>query len=212
MAKEKKEVEVESVQMLDGRKVDFTGKTRVNKSYEVKEGEVILHFDFRNGESRHYTVPAKLQLVAAGHGGVQKFGDRIAGVDDLDDAIEAMDQLNERLQATGEWNAAVEGGSGMAGASILAKALVEVSGQTIAVVRQYLSGLDAKTKAALRLSAEVKPVVDRLEAEKAARAAARGKTATAIDTGSVLANLRAGLPVAPQTALPSAPAEEPAPM
>jgi hypothetical protein len=211
MAKDKKEPEVEVVTMLDGRKVEFTGKARMNKSYTIEGDVVTLHIDFRNGEARHYPLPTGLLAQAAGHGMAQKYGDKVAGVEDLDDAVEAIDTLHERIVATGEWNQASEGGSGLAGASILAKALVEVSGQPIAVVRQYLGGLDTKTKNALRASAEVKPVVDRLEAEKAARAAARGKAASSIDTTSILGNLKAGVLVKPQSALPVADGE-PAPM
>lgn len=176
-----------TVTMDDGRVVDFPGNSRLLKSV-VGDNQVRL--DFISGETRLFTIRPDMQAQFALHGALQKLGDEISGIKDIDDAIEAIDQLMQRLDA-GQWTATREAGSGMAGASILARALVEVTKQPIAVVREYLGKLDMKTKAALRVSPEVKPTVDRLEAEKAARAAARGKGATTVDTSAVLAGLMA---------------------
>jgi hypothetical protein len=180
--------EVRTVSMDDGRTVEFSGKKRLDKTVIIEGDTVKVRLDFVNGETRTFTVPPSLLLQCAGHGASQKLGDEISDITDLEDAIEAIDQLMARLEA-GEWRVAREGGSSMAGASILAKALVEVTGQPIAVVRGYLASLDNKTKAALRASAEVGPTVQRLEQEKAARAAERGKGAPAIDVAGVLAGL-----------------------
>lgn len=182
-------VEVRTVTMDDGRQVEFSGKKRLDKNILIEGNTVKVRLDFVNGETRTFTVPPSLLLQCAGHGASQKLGDEISDVTDIEDAVEAIDQLMARLEA-GEWRVTREGGSSMAGASILAKALVEVTGQPVGVVRQYLAGLDNKTKAALRASAEVGPTVQRLEAEKAARAAARGKEAPAIDVSNVLAGLK----------------------
>lgn len=178
------------VNMTDGRLVTFTGKKRLDKTL-ITEPSPGVRLDFLNGETRTFMVPEALIAHAAAHGVSQKLGDEISDITDIEDAIEAVDQLMARL-AKLEWRAKSEGGSGMAGASVLAKALVEVTGQPVAVVREYLAGLDNRTKAALRASAEVGPTVQRLEAEKAARAAARGVSPSAkpaVDVGAVLAGI-----------------------
>ena len=104
------------------------------------------------------------------------------------DAVEAIDQLMQRLDA-GDWTKEREGGTGLAGASILTKAMVEFTGTSPQQVRDYLSKLDNKTKVALRNSPELGPIVKRLEDEAKARAEARGKAAPVIDVAAVLAGL-----------------------
>lgn len=182
-------IEVRTVQMDDGRSVEFSGKKRLDKTVIIEGDVVKVRLDFANGETRLFTVPDASMTQFAGHGASQKLGDEISDITDIEDAIEAIDQLMARLTA-GEWRVTREGGSAMAGASILAKALVEVTGQPVSVVRGYLANLDHKTKAALRASAEVGPTVQRLEQEKAARAAARGKEAPVVDVSGVLAGLK----------------------
>lgn len=196
-------VEVKTVTMDDGRSVEFSGKKRLSKEVIIADGVIKVRLDFVNGETRTFTIPDALMAQFAGHGASQKLGDEISDVTDVADAIEVVDQLMQRLEA-GDWYAAREGGQGMSGVSVLAKALVEVTSQPIAVVRDYLSKLDNKTKTALRVSDEVAPVVKRLEQEKADRAAARGKTVASVDTAGLIANLKAGAPATAQSALPSA--------
>lgn len=199
--------EIRTITMLDGRTVDFPGKRRLQKTSAVlADGALQVRLDFENGESRVLNLLPALIPTFALHGAEQKLGDEISSIDDIDDAVEAIDQLMGRLNA-GDWTKErVGGASGMAGASILARALVEVTGQPIAIVRDYLGNLDGKTKAALRLSGEVAPVVKKLEDEKAARSAARGKTAPAVDVSGALAALRAG-PTPVTSAFPPASAE-----
>lgn len=198
MAKDK-EANVVKVKMDDGREVEFTGEKRLIKTSIEADGVLAVRLDFRNGETRTHKLNPALLTKFALHGAEQKLGDEISGVKDIDDAIEAIDQLMQRLDA-GEWTVARGEGGGLAGASILARALVEVSGQPIKAVRDYLGGLSTKVKLALREDASVKPVIQRLEAEKAARAAARGAAAVpSVDVASHLSALRglapAGTPV-----------------
>lgn len=192
----------EPVNMTDGTVVEFTGKTRMKKTTTFDAVNVNVRFDFRNGEVRTFSTPhcipeselgtdmGKLALKAMGHGLEQKLGDEASGVEDLEDAIEAIDQLMQRL-ATGYdgWTKGSEGGASMSGASVLAKAVAEATGQDITTVRAYLSNLTAKDKAALRLDDTIAPLVQRLEAEKAARLAAAGKGKTPIDTKALLAGV-----------------------
>lgn len=200
-----KEKDVETITMDDGRAVEFTGKSRVKKeSFFRTEADgtatVSVRLDFRNGETRTFSLKTglmfdpgnpshKTALRSISHGLEQKLGDSYSGVQDIDDSIEIVDQLMERL-SKGEWVAAREGASGLAGVSILCKALVEATGLPVDKIREQLSAWDAKTKAALRADPGIAPIVKRLEAEKAARAAAGGKGKPAIDTSALLAGLK----------------------
>jgi hypothetical protein len=190
-----KEVTYTTVTMDDGREVKFPGDRQVQKEAlfdHPNQGDISVRFDFVSGETRCYQIPDALLGQFAAHGALQKYGDTYSGIKDIEGKVQAVDDLNEVIQS-GSWTAVSEStGAGLAGASILARALVEVTSQPIAVVREYLKTLDAKTKAALRLSAEVSPTIQKLEAEKAARAAARGKVAAAkVDTSAALAGLMA---------------------
>ena len=70
----------------------------------------------------------------------------------------------------------------MAGTSVLARALIEVTGKSAEKVREYLKGKTQAEKVALRNSAKIKPVVERIEAEKAAKG-------SKVDTDALLAEL-----------------------
>lgn len=178
-----------TVTMDDGRVVDFPGKTRLIKTTNKSpEGVLTVRLDFENGETRLATLRPDMLADFALHGASQKLGDEISGIEEIEDAIEAIDQLIQRLDA-GQWNTARQPGSGMAGASVLAKALVKVTGQPISVVRDYLAKQDNKVKAALRLEPKVAAEIKALEAEKAARAAAKGKPVETVDVASKLAEL-----------------------
>lgn len=190
-----------SVNMTDGRVVEFGAKARLKKESRADETNVYVTLDFVNGETRTFKTPhflavdalgtehGKLMLKAACHGLEQKLGDEISGVEELDDAIEAIDQLIVRLEkGYSGWTQRSEGSS-MAGASILARAVAEALGQPLEVVREALSNMSAKERAALKLDENIAPIVKRLEDEKAAKAAAAGKNKPAIDTKSLLARV-----------------------
>lgn len=165
---EKKKTEVESVTMTDSRVVEFAGKRKlVKESLVDANGKVAVRLDFRNGETRLYTISDGLMAKFAAHGAEQKLGDEIAGMDDLDDAVLAVDQLIERLNA-GEWNMQRES-NGLAGTSVLARALAEVKGVDIEKVKAFLKTKSQAEKIALRNNPTVKAVVERIEAEKAAK-------------------------------------------
>lgn len=191
-----KTAELTPVQMTDGRVVNFTTKKRLDKTLiKNEDGSLQVRLDWRNGETRLFTLRPDMIADYALHGAGQKLGDETAGIDDLEDAIEAVDQLILRLD-NGEWNMQSTGGSGMAGASILARALVEATGQPIATVRAYLSQQTDKVKRAMRIDPSVAPIIKRLEDEKAARQAARGKAAPTVDVSGLIAGLAALRPAA----------------
>lgn len=176
-----KETQITTVTMLDGRIVDFPGKRRMLKETIIGEdGSVKIRLDFVNGETRLFTLNPTLILKFAAHGAEQKFGDETAGLTEVDDAVMAVDDLNDRLTA-GEWNVKRES-NGMAGMSILAKALVEHTGKTIEQIKTFLASKTQADKAALRANAKLKPIIERLEAAKT-------KKAESVDTEAMLNEL-----------------------
>ena len=176
------EKQVEQVKMSDGRTVAFAGKRKAIKSSDFVDGKVQVRIDFRNGESKLYTIPGELTGRAACHGGEQKYGDSYAGVEDIGDMILACEQVQENLNK-GDWTSRVEG-SGIAGTSVLARALVELTGKTPEQVKEFLAGKTQADKMALRASSKLRPIIERLEAEKVAKA-------SKVDTGALLAELGA---------------------
>lgn len=194
----KAKTEYVKVTMEDGREVDFPLKRKMLKTPLVEDGRVGQRFDFKNGLTRTFWVPEKHVARAAAHGYGQKLGDSVAGLKnedgtpaDEEDMCLEIESLHERLAAPGaDWNEVSEGG-GFGGASVLMKALVEWSGQTIEQVKAFLGGKSAKEKLALRDESTVagksgktiKGIVEELEAAK------KAKAKEGIDTKAILAGL-----------------------
>lgn len=174
--------EVTTVEMKDGRKVDFTGKRDMLKESFEHEGRIAVRIDFRNGETITYTLPDSLVLKFAAHGAEQKLGDETAGLKDIDDKVLAVKELAERLTGPDGWNVKREA-NGLAGTSVLARALAEVKGVDIERVKDFLKSKSQAEKIALRNNPAIKPVVERIEAEKA------NKDGANIDTNALLASL-----------------------
>ena len=78
-----------------------------------------------------------------------------------------VDELIDRLNK-GEWSTKREG-SPFTGASVLLRALCEAYGRTPEQVKEFLKDKTPAEKMAFRNSAKVKPIVERLEAEKASK-------------------------------------------
>lgn len=196
----KKARQVEKVKMEDGREVEFVGKANFYKDVLVKgkpieectpeelasatPSDVAIRMDFRNGTTRTYPVNPALTLYYVGHGGKQKYGDELSGEDapDLDDWAATTDRLHERLMG-GDWTKTRVGG-GLAGMTILVQALMEFTGRSAQEVREHIKDWTKDQRDQLKLDPEIKPIVDRIEKEKAAKAAH-------VDTGALKASLRA---------------------
>lgn len=174
------ETTYETIRMTDGRTVDFPGKRQLIKTSRDNAGSLEVTLDFRNGETRLFTIPAAMVAQFALHGAEQKLGDEIAGVKDIDDAVLGVDELIDRLY-NGEWGIKREA-SGIAGTSVLVRAMVEATGKSVEQIKTWLKSKSHAEKMALRTSAKIKPIVDRIEAEKASRAAK-------VDTDAMLAEL-----------------------
>ena len=151
----KKKAEVQTVKMSDGREVGFAGKRKVLKETLIDESKVIVEgdtvtlaagavsvrVDFRNGETRTYPLPIKLIPRFSGHGGEQKYGDELASPADKpmseDDMVLALDDLHGRIMQ-GDWSVVREGGGGVAGASIVVRAIMEASGKGQEEIKAFL--------------------------------------------------------------------------
>lgn len=188
-AAKKPETQIEAVTMSDGRVVDFVGKKRLLKeSFVTAEGKVQVRLDFRNGQTRLFTIPDALLFKFAAHGAEQKLGDEIAGLKgeggkeaDIDDCVLAMDELIDRLY-NGEWSMKRET-NGLAGTSVLLRALVEHTGKSVEQIKAFLKPKTAAEKAALRNNPKIKPIIERIEAEKA------NKASKTVDTDAMLNEL-----------------------
>lgn len=188
MATTKQEPQVETVKMDDERVVEFAGKRQLQKeSFIDTDGKVTVRMDWRNGETRTVRLPDALFAKFAAHGAEQKLGDEIAGLKkadgteaDIEDKILAVDDLIERLNK-GEWSVKRDS-NGMAGTSVLIRALVELFGKTVDEIKKFLADKSQAEKVALRNNPKVKPIVEKIEAERASKK-------TAVDTDALLAGL-----------------------
>jgi hypothetical protein len=145
----KREVVRTEVTMSDGRVVSFAGKKKMVKEViiDAEHHHASVRFDFLNGETRSFKIGHDLMLQFAGHGASQKIGDEAAGEEDVDDMVIAIDAVMERL-SKGEWSARREGGGdGFSGASVVIRAIAEVTGKDIAAVKAFLDGKLAQAEA-----------------------------------------------------------------
>jgi hypothetical protein len=172
--------------MQDGQSIEFSEKGKVKKLSYINEqtGALVVRFAFVNGEYRDFTMDGASALLphAALHGLDQKFGDAFAGETDVEDCIAAFEDMSDRI-TKGDWNKTREGG-GFSGFSVLARALVEVTGQTKEQVKAFLGTLSGAEKAVLRKTEPVASKVAELEAGKAKK--------SGVDGAALLAVLQSG--------------------
>jgi len=146
----------EIVEMTDGRKVEFAGRTRMDKTILIDEadGTVAVRFDFRNGQTATYPIPSQHMLHAAGHGWGQKLGDHVAGMKDEqtkepaseEDMYLAIESLVSDLK-TGGWNKVRTGEGTVSGAGIVLRAVAQHFGKPVATVKEILENKLAEDKA-----------------------------------------------------------------
>ena len=143
----------ENVTMTDGRVVEFTGRTRMNKTVLIDGESVAVRFDFRNGQTATYPIPPQLLLQAAGHGWSQKLGDHVAGMKDEqtkepateEDMFLAIESLFSDLQG-GDWNKVKSGEGTVSGASLVLKALAQHFNKPIAAIKTIIENRLAADK------------------------------------------------------------------
>ena len=171
------------VQMEDGRICEFGAKQKMLKSSEIDGNSIVCRFDFANGKSLTYMPVGDIKQQLISHGAEQKIGDECAGVAEVEDCYLAVEAVIVRLDK-GEWSKE-RSSNGMSGTSILIRALVEKSGKPVDTIKAFLADKSQAQKLALRNNPAVKVIVDRLEAEKAAK---KGPAAV-IDTDGLLGEL-----------------------
>lgn len=177
--KPKKATVYTEVELEDGRKVKFAGTRKISKSYATVPEGVKATFDFVNGATRSITIGPDSPLIATlvGHGLVQKIGDETATTQDVDDAVLEVEAIIARLEK-GEFYVERAAGDGFSGASVVLKALVEVTGlsleQVKANIEKKLAATEGLTRKALYDSfrnpnSKTGVVIARLEQEKLAK-------------------------------------------
>lgn len=177
--KPKKQTVYTEVELEDGRKVRFAGTRKMAKSYEETPDGVTARFDFVNGATRSITITPDSKLIGTlvGHGLVQKIGDETATTADVDDMVLEVEAMIERL-SRGEFYAERAAGDGFSGASVVLKALVEVTGLSLedvkANIEKKLAATEGLTRKALYDSfrnpnSKSGIVIARLEQEKLAK-------------------------------------------
>lgn len=127
------------VTMNDGRVVKFAGKRRMIKTTDISGSAASVTFDFDNGETRTVKVDSEDPLLFnyVGHGIAQKVGDETAGDTNVDDMILHVDSILGRL-AAGSWDAERATGDGFSGASVVIRAIMEVTGKDLGFVKAQL--------------------------------------------------------------------------
>lgn len=133
-----------NVKMEDGREVAFAGNRKSDKTILLDADSKAhgVRFDFVNGRSLSLAfseIPEATALYACGHGIAQKAGDEYSGVKEVDDMVLAVEEIFKRLRA-GDWAAAREAGDSTAGASIVIRALMEVTGKPVEFIKSFLDG------------------------------------------------------------------------
>lgn len=178
MAEERK---VTQVAAEDGQSYEFGEKAKVKKLSSMKEdGTIVVKFVFRNGAVRSSEFAPNHPIIprCAQHGLDQKVGDEFAGLEDPEDCVVAFEQITERLQR-GEWTEKRQS-EGLAGTSLLARALVEVTGKSMAEVKEKLAATPKEAKAAIAKQKAVATVIQRMKDERDA------KKGTAVDADAAL--------------------------
>jgi len=143
----------ELVVMTDGRTVEFTGRTRLDKTILIDGDSVAVRFDFRNGQTATYPIPPQHMLYAAGHGWSQKLGDHVAGMKDEktkepateEDMFLAIESLVKDMESG--WNKVRTGEGTVSGAGIVLRALAMHFSKPVAAVKEIIEGRLAADKA-----------------------------------------------------------------
>lgn len=195
---------IRTIPMADGRKVEFMGKTRTNRTftYDTEHKVVRGVIDFESGETLHFTSPpvdvSGIAVDALLYGFGEKFSNTIGGVKEAKDRVQMTKDLITRI-GEGKWNEIGEGGEG-SGLSYTLRAIIEVYGQTREQATTFLATLTPVQKRALLEDESLKPAIDKM------RDADKAKAKSTVDTSALLSAFRKPTPAAPE-----APAAAPAP-
>lgn len=174
------------ITMEDGRIVEFGGSVRaslIRKDAFEHGPNLCVRIDARNGQTLNFTIPESLVRQFALHGASQKLGDAAAGHEDVEAKLAAIREEIDRL-SRGEWTARKPTGPK---ASLLALALAEAKGKPLETIVEFLATKSVKEKLALRNHPGIKPIIDRIEAERAA--SGRGRPREDVDVDMLFGEL-----------------------
>ncbi len=143
----------ELVVMTDGTTVEFSGRTKMNKTILIDGDSVAVRFDFRNGQTATYPIPPQHMLYAAGHGWSQKLGDHVAGMKvemtnepaSEEDMFLAIESLVKDMEQG--WNKVRTGEGTVSGAGSVLRALAMHFSKPVAAVKEIIEGRLAADKA-----------------------------------------------------------------
>lgn len=156
-------------------KITFVDSTGAESRSPLSETEA-LRFAFNGRPPMEYRLsdfPQTIRDLASWHGLKQKIVDSYVGNNgDVAVAAGLAEAMAQRLR-DGVWNL----GGGVAKESLLALAVAEVTGQEMADVIAKLAEKSKEERAAMRKHPQIKPVLLRMEAERAAAAAAAAEAA-----------------------------------
>lgn len=169
---------------FNGTPVKFGKRDKMQKlTLRSEDGQALgAKFLFRNGKEYGVTLqelPPNMVRELACHGLKQKLGDEGArkDVNTTEDLILAIDRLARRL-LEGEWTN--ERGERQGGNEwMLAKAIAEIKGKSVAEIQGSLKDRTAKEKAALRLVPQVAELLRKYAEEQS----------TDVDADELLAGL-----------------------
>jgi hypothetical protein len=180
-----------SVTMEDGRVVKFPPRRRsIRTIWEDAEGQLHARVDFDNGRIVSLDVPEWSIKELAARGVELTFSPLINAPDSTDQAVDNVEELVERFNS-GDRSIFTKANSVPSlQVSILAQALFnywEAAGKPkdLEVISRWLKEQNHSAKLKLRKSAEIKPFVDALEAQK--RPVKRDDTAASALLESLLA-------------------------
>lgn len=176
-----------TVTATNGKQYTFNKRVTLHKETEVLEdGSIKVTLVAKDGTVNESILNPSTVLQLAQFGAMAKLANCFHVEEDIEDAFTSVDELVAQLNA-GNWTRERTKGEGKGG-SMIVRAIVEVMGVPKQAAIDYLANLTMAQKFALAQTDELRPVVERLKAEKAAKKAS-GKNA--VDTGSLLLGLAA---------------------
>ncbi len=138
----------------------------------------VVVFAFTNGDSHTVALadfPDDIKTRFALHGISQKLGDSYASADGIDEAIEAFLGTLETT-TKGDWSTRAAGG-GKGRTTMLAEALAEATGQDLDAAVAVLAEQTDEGKKAIKAHPQVRAILERISAERAAAKAAKAAKA-----------------------------------
>lgn len=149
-------------------------KLAISAKRDAANAQTHFTFKFPDNSSKEYVLPdnSPLLLNFAAHGVNKKVRDLLGGAKEVDKQKELLGKLLESF-AKNDWNA-TRNGDGKPAISILARALVQVTGKTLDEAVAYVKTLSRKQQSVARRDPRIAPVILALQKSDAKEANADG--------------------------------------